>query len=179
MLSKSRKPNFLYHFQAFLQTNVVTFCQFVWKLLISAVVVIVIWQFLWQICSSLGSILLLTMLYCRKRFTRAGNFQFRINVKCEILFLGILESPYYRTRVRSLAMLVTHWLTNSLTHSVTFPIIGYACQWLPNSLTNSLLFSKLDWCDPGMWRWQLKTCCYCLAMLVTHWLTDSLTHWLV
>ena len=49
-----------------------------------------------------------------------------------------------------------------------------------NSLTHSLPFSKLDWCDPGMWRWQLKTC-YCLAMLVTHWLTDSLTqytHWL-
>ena len=33
----------------------------------------------------------------------------------------------YRTRVRSLTMLVTHWLTNWLTHS--------------------LLFSKLDWCD--------------------------------
>ena len=43
------------------------------------------------------------------------------------------------------------------------PIIGYACQWLPNSLTNSLLFSKLDWCDPGVWRCLLKTCwgCYC------------------
>ena len=51
--------------------------------------------------------------------------------------------PFYRTRVRSLAMLVTHSLTHSLTN------------WLP--------FSKLDWCDPGMWRWQLKTCwsCYC------------------
>ena len=61
------------------------------------------------------------------------------------------------------------------------PIIGNACQWLPNSLTHWLLFSKLDWCDPGMWRWQLKTCWSCfsrLAMLVTNWLTDSLTHWL-
>ena len=52
------------------------------------------------------------------------------------------DFSYYRTRVRSLAMLVTHWLTD----------------WLP--------FSKLDWCDPGMWRWQLKTCwgfycCWC------------------
>ena len=39
------------------------------------------------------------------------------------------------------------------------PIIGNACQWL----TDSLPFSKLDWCDSGMWRWQLKTCwsCYC------------------
>ena len=35
--------------------------------------------------------------------------------------------PFYRTRVRSLVMLVTHSLTNWLTHS--------------------LLFSKLDWCD--------------------------------
>ena len=46
---------------------------------------------------------------------------------------------FYRARVRSLAMLVS----NSLTHSVTF--------------------SKLDWCDPGVWRCLLKTCwgCYC------------------
>ena len=27
------------------------------------------------------------------------------------------------------------------------------------SLTHSLLFSKLDWCNPGVWRFQLKTCC--------------------
>ena len=39
---------------------------------------------------------------------------------------------FYRTRVRSLFTLVTHSLTNSLTHS--------------------LLFSKLDWCDPVAWR---------------------------
>ena len=43
-----------------------------------------------------------------------------------------------------------HWLCLSLTHSLT--------HWLP--------FSKLDWCDPGVWRWQLKTCwsyycCWC------------------
>ena len=41
------------------------------------------------------------------------------------------------------------------------PIIGYACHSLPDSLTDWLLFSKLDWCDPGMWRWQLKTCWSC------------------
>ena len=42
---------------------------------------------------------------------------------------------FYRTRVRSLATLVTH----------------------------SMLFSRLDWCEPGVWRCQLKTCfaCYC------------------
>ena len=42
------------------------------------------------------------------------------------------------------------------------PIIGFACH----SLTNWLPFSKLDWCDLGVWRWQLKTCwsyycCWC------------------
>ena len=42
--------------------------------------------------------------------------------------LHIFWVSFYRTRVRSLAMLVTHWLPNSL------------------------LFSKLDWCDPGVWR---------------------------
>ena len=37
------------------------------------------------------------------------------------------------------------------------PIIVYPC----NSLTHSLLFSKLDWCNPGVWRFQLKTCWCC------------------
>ena len=34
---------------------------------------------------------------------------------------------------------------------------------LTHWLTDSLLFSKLDWCDPGVWRCLLKTCwgCYC------------------
>ena len=43
------------------------------------------------------------------------------------------------------------------------PIIGNACHSLTFSLTHWLLFSKLDWCDPGVWRCQLKTCwgCYC------------------
>ena len=49
---------------------------------------------------------------------------------------------FYRTRVRSLGMLVT----NSLTH------------WLTDSLTHWLLFSRLDRCDPGVRRCQLKTC---------------------
>ena len=36
-------------------------------------------------------------------------------------------------------------------------------HWECLSVTDWLLFSKLDWCDSGMWRWQLKTCwsCYC------------------
>ena len=34
------------------------------------------------------------------------------------------------------------------------PIIVYPCY----ELTNWLLFSRLDWCDSGLWRCQLKTC---------------------
>ena len=56
---------------------------------------------------------------------------------------------FYWTRVRSLAMLVTHWLTD----------------WL----TDLLLFSKLDWCDSGMWRWQLKTCWSCCCCWCWWW----------
>ena len=32
----------------------------------------------------------------------------------------------------------------------------WECLSLTHSLTNYLLSSNLDWCDPGMWRWQLK-----------------------
>ena len=46
------------------------------------------------------------------------------------LLMAYRTHYFYRTRVRSLAMLVTHWLTHWLTHSVTL--------------------SKLDWCDPGV-----------------------------
>ena len=49
---------------------------------------------------------------------------------------------YYRTWVRSLAMLVINWLTDTVT------------------------FSRLDWCDPGVWRCQLKTCWGLLLMLM-------------
>ena len=41
------------------------------------------------------------------------------------------------------------------------PIIGNACYSLTHWLTHSLPFSKLDWCDPGVWRCQLKTCWGC------------------
>ena len=33
----------------------------------------------------------------------------------------------------------------------------WLCLSVTNSLTDSLPFSKLDWCDPGVWRCQLKT----------------------
>ena len=59
--------------------------------------------------------------------------------------LQLMINHFYRTRVRSLA------------------IIARLCLSLTNWLTHWVLFSKLDWCDPGMWRWWLKTCwgCYC------------------
>ena len=39
----------------------------------------------------------------------------------------------------------------------------WQCLSLTDWLTHWLPFSKLDWCDPGVWRCQLKTCwgCYC------------------
>ena len=51
-----------------------------------------------------------------------------------------------------------HWLPYSLTYLLT-----HSLTYSFNSLTNSLLFSRLDWCDPGVWRCQLKNCwgCYC------------------
>ena len=67
-----------------------------------------------------------------------------INLKMAVQLM--LKFSFYRTRVRSLTMLVTNSLTNWLTHS--------------------LLFSRLDWCDPSVWRCLLKTCwgwycCWC------------------
>ena len=47
-----------------------------------------------------------------------------------------------------------HWQCLSLT------------PWLTHSLPNSVLFSKLDWCDPGVWRCQLKTCWGLLLLLM-------------
>ena len=36
-------------------------------------------------------------------------------------------------------------------------------HWECLSVTHSVTLSKLYWCDPGVWRYQLKTCwgCYC------------------
>ena len=52
----------------------------------------------------------------------------------------------------------------------------WLCLSVTNSLTDSLPFSKLDWCDPGMWRCQLKTCwgCYCCWC----WCLEKCWQWL-
>ena len=56
-------------------------------------------------------------------------------------FSSLIFIHFYRTRVRSLAMLVSNWLTDS--------------HWLP--------LRRLDWYDPGVWRCQLKTCWGCVV----------------
>ena len=48
-----------------------------------------------------------------------------------------------------------HWQCLSLTDSLT--------HWLTHSLTP---VKKLDWCDPGVWRCQLKTCWGLLLLLM-------------
>ena len=40
---------------------------------------------------------------------------------------------------------------------VSFPFFGPE-HWLTSWLTHELLFSKLDWCDSGLGKCQLKTC---------------------
>ena len=73
----------------------------------------------------------------------------KYSLRLYTLILGGLileEIDCYRTRVRSLGMLVTDWLTH----------------WLPNSV----LFSKLYWCNPGVWRCQLETCWGLLLLLM-------------
>ena len=82
-----------------------------------------------------------------------------------------LHSPHPDRLVRAASTFFTsatadHWRTSPprararlFFLSDPSPIIGYACH----SLTDALPFSKLVWCDPGMWRYQLQTCwgCYC------------------
>ena len=57
------------------------------------------------------------------------------NTYAQLFWMNFIS--FYRTRVLSLGMLVSH------------------------SLTDSVTFSKLDWCNPGVWRCQLKTCWCC------------------
>ena len=83
--------------------------------------------------------------YCRQEY----NFDWPGIVQKCLPLLKVVWEYFYRTRVRSLVMLVT----NSLTHSLT--------DWL--------LFSKLDWCDPGVWRCQLKTCSGCYSCWCWCW----------
>ena len=52
--------------------------------------------------------------------------------------------------------------------SDTSPIIVYPCHSL-HWLTHSLVLLRLDWCDPGVWRYQLKTCWCCYSCLHLWW----------
>ena len=42
-------------------------------------------------------------------------------------------------------------------------------DWLTETLTHSLMLLRLDWCDPGVWRCQLKTCWCCYCYLCCWW----------
>ena len=79
-------------------------------------------------------------------------------VRPSVYLCVIQRKRKYLSKVLDLSIIIgpesDHWECLSLTDSLT------------HSLTNSLLFSKLDWCDPGVWRCQLKTCwgfycCWC------------------
>ena len=67
-------------------------------------------------------------IHCRLKWKHKA----RQCLKGGMLWLFPFYLFFYRTRVRSFAMLVS-------------------------ILTDSLLFSEFDWCDPGVWRCQLKT----------------------
>ena len=61
---------------------------------------------------------------CASLANMAGFDEF--NIKC---LHGYAPSHFYRTRVRSLAMLVTHWLTNSLTPCRLVNLIDVTLAW--------------------------------------------------
>ena len=81
-----------------------------------------------------------------------------VKIKQLVRILGLLLDD-------GLCVKATCWDCTLVYLSDPSPIIGYACHsltdWLTHSLTHSLLFRKLDWCDPGVWRCQLKTCWGC------------------
>ena len=76
---------------------------------------------------------------------------------CRDYYPRHLPSPFLQTFASSLL----RWVANN-----TSPIIVYPCYSLTHWLPHYVQFSKLNWCDPGVWRWQLKTCwgyycCWC------------------
>ena len=68
--------------------------------------------------------------------------------------------------VRKITLLSAERFSSQQFLSDRSPIIGNACHSLTDSLTHSVTFSKLDWCDPGVWRCQLKTCWGLLLLLM-------------
>ena len=89
------------------------------------------------------------------------------------IFIQTKYSFFLKRAVSPRATLRLLWLLEPSSKCVLFwflsdpsPIIGYACHSLTHWLPNSVLFSKLDWCDPGVWRCQLKTCWGLLLLLM-------------
>ena len=79
-----------------------------------------------------------TYIFQQKIFIKWGNYDLVLHWLWYIWYSFLFIGPES-----------DHWLCLSLT------------DWLTHWLTDSLPFSKLDWYDPGMWRWQLKTCWSC------------------
>ena len=53
------------------------------------------------------------------------------------------------------------------------PEYFYRTLKMTHSLTKWLLFSTLDWCDPGVWRCQLKTCWNCCCYWCWCWCWET------
>ena len=60
--------------------------------------------------------------------------------------INLWDAPHYQSGSFFIGPESDHWQCLSLT------------VWLTDWLTHSVTFSKLGWCDPGVWRCLLKTC---------------------
>ena len=106
-------------------------------------------------------------------FLNLAHLEFMISLSLSLYFCLKIDSFYKSAHMPY--SLVFLFVLNSffvvLTNTFTFLVFVFeyfirpeSDHWLvTNCLTNWLPFSRLDWCDPGMWRCQLKTCwcCYC------------------
>ena len=57
--------------------------------------------------------------------------------------MAIISIHFYRTRVRSLAMLVTNWLTNSLCRLVNLIDVTLACEDANSKLVEVVTFAHV------------------------------------
>ena len=84
----------------------------------------------------------------------AGGKLGYIEIRCIIFYTNILRNEKWNMKRE---------YDSLFTPSKNIVFIGpesdhWECLSLTHWLTNSLLFSKLDWCDPGVWRCQRKNC---------------------
>ena len=131
---------------------------------------------------------MLYLVFLRRQFSLYFSYISKMCPHCVFVFFAIwllFPLPVYFRYVASLCVLaVVGFLGSDLTTPgprcevfddddevrCELVFIGpesdhWLCLSLTNWLTDSLPFSKLDWCDPGVWRCQLKICwaCYCCS----------------